>query len=99
MLVEGWTREYAAGGFWRGGETIGVNWVEPAAYERTRNEGIWEGRLERDERGTAQTYEKWVEREKMTAQQPTLVCFYTLPGSSLAVGPGQGHRNGNGCGC
>ena len=41
MLVEGWTREYAAGGFWRGGKTIDVNWVEPAAGERTRNEGIW----------------------------------------------------------
>ena len=29
-------RERGAGGFWRGGETIGVNWVEPAAYERTK---------------------------------------------------------------
>lgn len=25
-----------AGGFWRGGKTICVNWVEPAAYEKDK---------------------------------------------------------------
>ena len=51
-------------------------------------------RLERDERRRAQTHEKWVERERMADREPTVVWFYTLPGSSLPVGPGQGHRNG-----
>jgi len=36
-------QESTAGGFWRGGKTIDVNWVEPAANEQTKNEGIWEG--------------------------------------------------------
>ena len=43
--------------------------------------------LEKDERRTAPTHEKRVEREKMADQQPTLVCFYTLPGWSVPVGP------------
>jgi len=45
MMAEGEKNMVAGGrmderecdwGFWRGGETIDVNWVEPAANERTK---------------------------------------------------------------
>jgi len=34
LLEEEWTREWAAGGFWRGEKTVDVNLVEPAACGR-----------------------------------------------------------------
>lgn len=37
-----------------------MNLVEPAADERTRNEGIWnEKKSEKEERRTVETHEKW----------------------------------------
>ena len=61
-----------------------MNWVEPAAYERTRNEGIWEEEVSKKaQEETRRELTRSGKRERVIGQQPTLVCFYAWPGWSL----------------
>ena len=65
----------AAGGFWRGGKTVGVNWGEPAAYERQGMKESGGKASEKGKRRATGTHEKWGKERRCRTDKRPLSAF------------------------